>query len=102
MGAIAYSVFATLPDERTREEYIAWLRAGHLNEVIRGGAQSATIMKVTEPAVPVCVETRYLFSSRDAFDRYVADHAPALRADGLKRFGPERGVKFERKIGELL
>ena len=32
----------------------------------------------------------------------VAVAAPGLRAEGLARFGPERGVRFERRVGEIV
>ena len=31
MPAVAYTVLATLPDEPTASEYIAWLKDGHLD-----------------------------------------------------------------------
>ena len=38
----------------------------------------------------------------DSFDRYEADHAPALRTDGMARFGSIPGVLFERSVGEIV
>lgn len=101
MGAIAYTVTATFPDESLAAEYIAWLKDGHIEEVIAHGAYSGVIVRVEEPAAPARVETRYLFASRAAFDRYIHDHAPRLRSEGLKRFG-ERGVSFERRWGVIV
>jgi hypothetical protein len=102
MSAIAYSVIATLPDPATRDEYVAWLEDGHLDAVIKGGAHSAMIVVLDEPAHPLQVETRYIFATRAAFDQYVARHAPALRADGLARFPPSRGVSMERRLGRIM
>lgn len=106
MPPIAYTVRATLPDEPTAREYIAWLKGGHVDAVLRAGARSATIVRLDGPAGPgggVCVEVRYLFPSREAFDRYEREHAPALRAEGLARFGPGSGrtVSFERSVGQV-
>lgn len=104
MTRIAYTVIAMLPDEPTTRDYIAWLEDGHVDAVIEHGAHSAMIVRL-EPesgSEGRQVETRYVFSTRELFDRYVRDHAPALRADGLKRFGPERGVRFARTIGTIL
>jgi hypothetical protein len=42
---------------------------------------------------------RYHFPSREAFAAYERDHAPRLRADGLRRFPPERGVSYRRSVG---
>jgi hypothetical protein len=102
MAAILYSVIATLPDEPTRSEYIAWLNDGHLDQVVKGGARSAMIVRVLEPPTPPRVETRYVFDTRDLFDRYLRESAPALRQDGLQRFPPSRGITMERRLGEIL
>lgn len=101
--SIAYTVTATFPDEATRDEYIAWLEDGHIDQVIRNGAHSAMIV-VLDHAVgdPIVVEVRYIFPTREVFDRYIAEFAPALRADGLKRFPPERGIEFHRNTGSIL
>lgn len=104
MPRISYTVTATFSDARMVEEYIAWLRGGHLDGVIAGGAETAEVVRldpeVGEGGAEVHrVETRYTFPSRERLDAYIRDHAPALRADGLRRFGPERGVTFSRRIG---
>jgi hypothetical protein len=95
-------VTAVLPDEDTRKAYIAWIRSGHLDQVIQGGADSAKLVAVDDPAQPLEVCSIYTFPSREAFDVYLRDHAPSLRADGLSRFGPQTGVKFRRQVGTIL
>lgn len=102
MTALAYTVIATFPDEDGRDRYVAWLRSGHLDAVIGGGAVSALIVVLEEPARPLSVESRYIFPDRDTFATYERIHAPALREDGLRRFGPETGVRFERRIGQIV
>jgi hypothetical protein len=102
MSGIAYTVIATLPDEAARAEYIAWLEDGHVDAVIRAGAHSGLIARVIDPPAPPQVETRYIFSTRELFEAYLRDAAPALRAQGLQRFGPARGVRFERRIAEVI
>ena len=102
MAAIAYTVIATLPDQQTASEYVEWLEEGHVDAVVKAGAHSASIVRITDPGTPVQVETRYVFSNRAQFDTYIQVGAPALRAEGLKRFPPERGVRFERRVGEVL
>ena len=52
-------------------------------------------------AGPAVMETRYVFPSRKAFDTYIRDHAPAMRAGALKHFPPESGVTFERQVAEI-
>lgn len=75
---------------------------GHIQSVIGGGALKGDIIRITDPAIPVQVETRYLFPNRQAFDRYTQTTAPMLRAEGLRRFPPERGVIFQRRLGEVV
>lgn len=101
MSAIAYTVVATLPSEPVRSEYIRWLQDGHVAAVLAGGAQTGHIVRIDDPA-GFQVETRYTFASRAALDAYIRDTAPALRADGLRLFGPDRGVRYERRIGTIL
>ncbi len=102
MPSIAYTVTATFPDERTRREYLAWLEDGHVDAVIAAGAHSAAIVTVESPADPPTVHTRYIFATREALETYLEHHAPALREDGLRRFGPETGVRFAREIGRVI
>lgn len=102
--SICYTVTATLPDEATCASYIRWLEDGHVDAVIDGGAHSGMIVRLDpEPAGGnPRVQTVYLFPSRAAFDRYVAETAPALREDGIRRFGGIEGVSFARAIGEVV
>jgi hypothetical protein len=102
MIRICYMVIATLPDTATAEEYVTWLEDGHVDAVISHGAHSAMIVRLEPAATRPRVMTQYIFTTRELFDRYVSTFAPALRADGLKRFPPERGITFERLVGEIV
>ena len=102
MIRICYMVIATLPDEATAREYTSWLEDGHVDAVISGGAHSAMIVRLEPKDGRPRIMTQYIFPTRELFDRYVSQFAPALRADGLKRFPPERGIAFERTIGEIV
>lgn len=102
MDRIAYTVTATLPDEAMAREYTAWLLDGHVARVLAAGARSADVVRIENPLPQARVETRYTFPGRAAFDRYLESHAPALRAEGLLRFGPHSGITFERTIGVIL
>ena len=104
---IAYTVIAVFEDARVAEEWIAWLRDEHLAEVCAAGALDAEVIRMdppdsTPPETRVRCEVRYHFSSREAFNSYVRDHAPLLRAEGLKHFPPERGVTYERSLGAVV
>jgi hypothetical protein len=102
MPPLAYTVIATLPDEALAVEYVDWLRGGHVQQVLSNGATAAQIVRMTDPDVPIQVESRYVFSSENAFELYQASAAPALRAEGLARFPPSRGVSFARRIAIVI
>jgi hypothetical protein len=82
------------------EEWLAWLRDGHIAEVLDGGAQAAEIVRLDED--PAVYEIRYVFASRATLERYLRDHAPRLRAEGLRRFPPGCGLELARTVGEVI
>lgn len=96
---LVYTVGVAFPDEATADRWRAWLRDGHVADVIAGGATSAEVMRVDGP---LRLEVRYRFPDRDAFARYERDHAPRLRAEGRALFPPEQGIIYDRSTGELL
>ncbi len=100
MPLVAYTVTASLPDAATRDRYLAWLHPAHTAAVVAAGAQSASVVKLSEP--PLQVQVRYQFADEHTLETYLRDHAPALRADGLKAFPPHSGVTFRREVGVLL
>ncbi len=97
---LAYTVAVTFEDATLAEEWLRWLREGHIAEVLAGGATRADIVEMDGPGRSF--EVRYLFPSREAFANYEVEHAPRLRADGLKRFPRERGVTYRRSTGAVL
>lgn len=105
MGAMAfaYTVIGDFDDAAVAGEWVDWLTHGHLQAVLDGGALSAEVVRL-EPtqAAPLRLEVRYRFADHAAFQRYERDAAPALRADGLARFPPSRGVRLTRVLGEVL
>jgi len=103
MPALLYTVRASCKDLQQRGRYLSWLTPNHVAEVMAGGATSVRIVlpdRETE-AAPAVVETQYVFPSRKAFDTYVRDHAPRLRADGLRNFPPESGITYARQVAEI-
>lgn len=103
MPALLYTVRASCKDLQQRGRYLSWLTPNHVAEVMAGGATSVRIVlpdRESETA-PAVVETQYVFPSRKAFETYVRDHAPRLRADGLKHFPPESGVTYTRQTAEI-
>jgi hypothetical protein len=86
--------------------YADWLRGGHSQELVdRGGALSARVEQgdVAREDGRFPVRSIYVFPSKAQYDFYVREVAPELRADGLKRFGPEseRPVEFSRETRDL-
>ncbi|MBI2517060.1 MAG: DUF4286 family protein [Opitutae bacterium] len=103
MAQILYTVRATCPSLQVRGRFLAWLSPNHVLEVMKGGATAVRIVLPDRESdsAPAVVETQYVFPSRKAFEAYLRDHAPALRADGLKHFPPEGGVSYARQIAEV-
>lgn len=100
--AFRYTVSAEIDTEAVAGEWIAWLEGGHLEDVRRGGASRAELVRLDSADGAARFEVHYEFPSRDAFARYEATAAPALRAEGLAKFPPSRGVRLTRRTGVLL
>ncbi|MDB6114568.1 MAG: hypothetical protein JWQ62_1513 [Lacunisphaera sp.] len=103
MPAILYTVRANCVSLQQRGRYLAWLSPNHILELMKHGATGARIVLPDRAGdtAPAVVETQYVFPSRKAFDEYVRDHAPALRADALKNFPPDSGITYERQVAEI-
>lgn len=105
MASIIYTVVATLPDESTVQRYVAWLKGGHVQAVLAGGAMSVVVAVRDREEGAVggarVVDVRYVFATRAALERYVREFAPALRAEGVALWGSVAGVRFERWVGEV-
>lgn len=92
-----YSVRSRFTSVATRAEFIGWLAGGHLADVVRAGALDAELVEFEpEGDAPGDVESRYHFASREAYEAYAAGPAVALRAEGLAKFPPERGITMTR------
>jgi Domain of unknown function (DUF4286) len=100
MSEIIYTVFATLPDATTADEWLRWLRDGHIAAILEAGASSAEILALD--GTPSAFEVRYRFPFREAFERYEHEIAPRLRAEGIQRFPAERGIAYRRSVGVVL
>ncbi|MBL8760676.1 MAG: hypothetical protein JNL50_05170 [Phycisphaerae bacterium] len=106
MARVVYSVCATLPNEALAGAYVSWLLGagagdGHVGQVMAGGATEGTVWReIGEGSIRVM--SRYVFPGREAFDRYVREVAPGLRAEGLARFGALAGVSMERTVCEVV
>ena len=96
---IVYEVRAVLAPE-IADAYRAWLEP-HIHEIlaIEGFTQAELLAEDGEDGRPV-LTVRYHLESRDALERYIRDHAPRLRADGLARFGGR--FEASRRVLELV
>jgi hypothetical protein len=103
MPTILYTVRAICPSLEIRGRFLAWLSPNHLLQVKAGGATAARVILPdrANQSAPAVVETQYVFPSRKAFDTYIRDHAPALRADAMSHFPTDSGVVFEREVAEI-
>lgn len=98
---VAYTVRAVHPDRASADRYVAWLTGGHIQDVLAGGAESGFAVEIEGDGDHPVIEARYLFGSRADLDSYVRDHAPKLREEGLRLFGPQTGVTMTRTIGTV-
>jgi hypothetical protein len=98
---VHYGVLATLPTLALRDAYASWLSQGHVQQVLACGARHACVVAL-DGSSPWRVLALYRFPNRAELDRYLAQDAPGLRAQGLALFGPTTGVVFERSIGEIV
>lgn len=101
--SLAYTVTARFEEIIVADEFLHWLRHGHMQGVMAGGADRAEVVRWTEPEEEQhTITVRYRFPDRSIFEQYVAHHAEGLRNEGAERFPPSRGVTFSRTVGEIL
>jgi hypothetical protein len=101
MEMVGYTVacrFVT-GDQELANNWLAWLRDGHLQDVIDGGARSAEVIRVDD-SVPH-YEIHYRFVTRESLDRYLRDFSPRLREEGLAKFPLSLGLEYRRSTGEF-
>lgn len=95
-AAIVYEVTATIAPELA-EAWLAWIRDEHAAQVLATGCFTSAAVE-RESATRIRV--RYTAPDRDAVERYLRDHAPRLREEGLRRF--PSGVSYARSTWEQL
>ncbi len=99
MSRFFYEVTATLHDESIVEAWTRWMQGEHIADVVRAGACSGRLIRLDGETLRFAIQ--YEFDSREAFEQYLRDHAPRLRAEGVARF-PADQVSYERRTGEFL
>lgn len=95
---IAYTVQVEFTDAAVCQEYEQWLTHGHLQQVVDGGAEHATLLRIDA----LHLEVRYRFASAQTFAAYETGAAVALRADSAARFPTSRGVSARRSVGTII
>lgn len=96
-----YTVRAAFDDPALAESWVAWLRDGHVAEVLAAGALRAVIVRLDDDGDGVRYAVRYTFPSAVAFAAYERDHAPRLRAEGAGRFPPSV-AHYSRSNGRVI
>jgi hypothetical protein len=102
MPTVVYTVYTTFTDSSLADAWLRWLRGGHIAEVLAGGALDAEIVELDSTTSERSFAVRYHFASRETFAAYERDHAPRLRAEGLKLFPVEKGVTYRRTVGVVV
>ena len=95
-----YTVACEFDKAEVAQQWVDWLEREHLADVCNAGALSAAIVRLDGERI--AYQTEYRFKSRSAFEAYERDHAPRLRADGLKQFPLELGLRYTRSTGEII
>ncbi len=99
---LLYIVTTEIDNTDTAQKWLVWLKGGHLQAVLAGGASAASVYRAqAEGPAPVRIEVHYQFASADVLERYLREAAPALRAEGLAAFPPASGVRLSRRILEI-
>jgi len=91
-----YEITATV-EPALAAEYERYLRAEHVPDLLATGFFRSAVV---ERAAPDRVHVRYDAIDGTALDRYLADHAPRLRAHAAERF--PRGVTLTRERWETV
>jgi dipeptidase E len=97
---VAYTVRVTFSDPSLVNGWLAWMHGGHLAQILAAGALDAELVELDSPEGR-SFEARYHFASREAFASYEREHAPRLRAEGLRLFPSEKGVTYQRTLGTV-
>lgn len=93
---VTYEITATVRED-LRDDYLSYMRERHIPDLLATGAFASASLSRSSPGR---YRLRYEAHDRDSLDRYLADHAPRLRAHALERF-PE-GVELSREEWDVI
>ncbi len=86
---LRYVVIADVPAARA-VEWREWMCQRHIPDVLATGCfERAALWQDSTAEDPAVFVVEYWCSDMDAFQRYLAHHAPALRQEHAERFGTE-------------
>ena len=84
-----YTVKAKFTKLSLAEEWLTWLRKGHCQEVLDGGAVHYEIVALDSEKQ--AYEVRYQFPNKQSFERYEEEHAPRWREEAKREDGAGEG-----------
>ena len=89
---IVYEVSIKLDNPGTTNEFMSWLRNGHIQEVLKSpGFLAAELYRCKEATAQGAdadeVVVRYTVASAEDLDRYVEHDAARLKKEALDKFG---------------
>jgi len=90
---LSYEVTIQLDDPSLAPALESYMRDKHVGEVFATGC---FLHAHFEQSAPDVYRTRYGVASQEDLDRYVAEHAPRLRADFHEHF--PAGVRLSRAV----
>lgn len=90
---LSYEVTIELEDLSLADALEAYMRGKHVAEVVATGCFLDGRFEQSAPGV---YRSRYTVASQEDLDRYLADHAPRLRADFQEHF--PSGVRLSRAV----
>jgi FMN phosphatase YigB (HAD superfamily) len=91
-GPITYEVRARPRDDDTARAWLSWMQQEHMDAVLATGLVRSARLEAERDHY----RALYSLRRRRDLDRYLAEHAPRLRADGISRFGDR--MAYERSV----
>lgn len=92
---LIYEVTIELENVEIEQNYLSWLKT-HLQEILTlDGFIEARLYRVASSPKPAWT-VHYTVETRAKLDAYIQNHAPAMRAEGVSRFGNQ--VSLSRRI----
>lgn len=89
MSMFIYNV-TTKVSPHIHEDWVRWMKEEHIPAVMQSGCFTeycfVKLLETDESEGPTYA-TQYFAATRDDYERYIAQHATALRQDAMDRWG---------------